>query len=573
MKSPFLLITFLPLLIYGQVRNEINLNNSDSNHINIYQQVDPTQLSSISRDVRRMSDAVIRSSKQAIEEKEGEFSPVYAKLIKELKPLLEKNYLENDRKITNLLETFKNKTIGTNNFRNAELASVCYLLSNNEFVHSRYSRALSQVNEAVYYDSLEAMYLMSKGQILIEMYKLDEAPDNLFRALSITSNDTLKARIYGLISSNFGKLNNYTEAKRYAQMELRLLEKMFPDKEILVQKYVSIAHIHTKSGDSVSTLNSLNEAMRVANKIGDSVLAENYLSAARFFRYYFSDPVRTLYNLKMGQNVADKFCPKSTILGAIYGELGSHYNFSGREDSAIFFYNKSIQHSNMYAPNRDELVATSYINMGQDYQSRREYDKAIENGKLSLAILENNQELNNSIYVYDANYLIAMSYEGQMRWNDALPYLKNIVALYRQLGYEPDYLENIYFEMAFVYTCLDDQLNALDCLKKINQSDLNKIQWLNYSGTAGFQMERYNEAIHFFDLAHHIALKSQSTVGDITYLAIYSNLAFANCYTANPNLAKEYLDKFRNIYSRLTKSEQQLNADLYKNTLTNKNCP
>ncbi|MFI5156618.1 MAG: adenylate/guanylate cyclase domain-containing protein [Chitinophagales bacterium] len=244
----------------------------------------------------------------------------------------------------------------------------------------------------------------------------DRVPDSLKAALSVTNEDTLRVEILLNLSKYY--LNSSTEeAKRYGIQALELAQKLkYNPGRALALKNLGLAYyfqghtsialdyygqslrvydsigdldgkarilnnfgtVYYSMGEDVKSLDSYFKSLAVAEKIGDKAgVATAYSNIANVYHNKRATTDKSLdYFLKaiaISEEIGD-----NNITGAAATNLGEIYMDLNKDDSALFYYNKSMK---AYANTIDIPVPLKGIALV--YAKKGDFDNAIKYDQLS----------------------------------------------------------------------------------------------------------------------------------------------------------------------------------------------
>jgi tetratricopeptide (TPR) repeat protein len=174
----------------------------------------------------------------------------------------------------------------------------------------------------------------------------------------------------------------------------------------------------------------------------------------------FTRPDSALVIIKKTLSQSSKL--HDTIFGNTYNLYGMYYNMSGRPDSSIYYFKKSISFLSDFPRNR----ARSLLNMSMAYRAKGDYSASIKYANEALAL--NTKEKNN-VGVAIAYGEIASNYNMMLDYSKSVNYLlksiailkaekntKQLVAVKQKLANTYLKMENFKFAIDLYKECLVD---------------------------------------------------------------------------------------------------------------------
>lgn len=310
---------------------------------------------------------------------------------------------------------------------------------------------------------------------------------------------------------------------------------------------------------------------------------------------YYNKGINTLKDLIANNNLH----AHKKYLALFYYNTGITFDLKGNKKLALENYKKALTSQINLLGENNPQVATTYINIGLNYQCNEDYYKAIQIYNEVLRILDYNYQTKTLLHAYVYNNIGAI-YHDQEKYDDALFYY-NLSHDLRLEFYDSDDIELAisYMNTGSIYIKVRDFLNAVENTKKaINIYEKNKIKkslelsmCYNNLGTIYKNKCEYETAIKYynhsldiritaFGLNHPSVVQSYNNIGKVHILqndfekalrcfqkAIIANvIEFSDTNVfSNPNLESEILSKL-DLFISLTKKA----FCLYKYTVTSK---
>ena len=155
----------------------------------------------------------------------------------------------------------------------------------------------------------------------------------------------------------------------------------------------------------------------------------------------------------------------SLLYAEIQNKKGIAYKLLGKSDSALYFctvaFNISIRHDN-----DSSLIMENYIQMGNIYSNKSEYDKAIEFYMSALNIINKNEkkQLLSKADIYQG---IGNTKYRKGERKEALSYLQEAIDIYQSVfGEEHPKIAAFYRDLSYIYNTQGEFETALQYLQK-----------------------------------------------------------------------------------------------------------
>lgn len=240
-------------------------------------------------------------------------------------------------------------------------------------------------------------------------------------------------------------------------------------------------------------------------------------------------------------------------------EQGNQF-IDGPSDSLLFYYRKAlfIIRGNLdeYRNNKKEkalyhkfrlLEMRVFIEFGIEYFYQSDYEKALENYFVALAIAE---ELNNPDGLSECYSEIGIVYKNQGRLSEALNYYENALAM-AQKGTDASWVAscminigNIYKDKNLLIISLNYYLDALSILEKLGH-DRRIAACYQSIGDVYCQQLDFEKALSYFNKSLKLAIENEDRVRETgCYLSIGNVSAKKKDYAA----ARQFYKKALKLY-------------------------
>ncbi len=289
-------------------------------------------------------------------------------------------------------------------------------------------------------------------------YAQNAKVDSLNKELKRAKEDTNKVNIFNQLSEVAGwRVGNYDTAKYYAQIAIKLAEKLGYKKGI-ASAYNNIGLIYNNRGDYPEALKNYFASHKIFEEIGDKKgIANNYVNIGSVY-YSQGDYPEALKYYFTSLRIYEEIGNKSGIADNYIG-IGIVYYYQGNYPEALknFFSSLKIfeEIGNKYG------IANNYNNIGIIYMDQRNYPEALKNFFASLEIFEKignkggiAMNFNNIglIYMNEGNYPEALkNYFGALKIYEEIGNkygiannYNNIGIIYSNQGNYPEALKNLF---------------------------------------------------------------------------------------------------------------------------------
>ncbi|CAF1211220.1 unnamed protein product [Adineta steineri] len=185
------------------------------------------------------------------------------------------------------------------------------------------------------------------GQLLFKMGQFNKAQEVYEVLLHQTTDESIKAPIYGQLGSI--KLNHgeYQEALTYYEKSLAIYEKTLPSNRLnLANCYMGIGNVYFNMGDYRKALSYYEKALAIRQQSLHSShpdLASSYICIGNVY-YSMDDYPKALSSHEKALAIQQQSLPSNhPDLGASYNNIGLVYEKMGNYSKAHSFYERAVQ--------------------------------------------------------------------------------------------------------------------------------------------------------------------------------------------------------------------------------------
>ncbi|MGV3561574.1 tetratricopeptide repeat protein [Larkinella arboricola] len=476
-----------------------------------------------------------------LKNKDTELASVLNKAEEQLKQFNNEGYQE-------LLETFKQKRKSKWQQEKEEVAHVSYLQAQNNINQFKYGKALQQIDEALGL-IVNPIYLILKGQIYTDLYRLQEAIEVFSQIDTTALSDKLRKDFYnsvGYTYSQNGKpdkaIENYEKSLSIAQ---RTLGDDHPD---LITYYSNIGVAYSLQGENEKAIESLNKGLKIALNAYDP----NHLDVALCYGnlgFALSNKkdydIAIFYFNKSLNIIVNKLGDKHPDAASIYISLGAAYADKRDYERAIEYYNKAlIIRRKVFGEDHPE-VAVCYNSLGIVSDRQGKHDKAIEYYNKSLKI---NLKLLGVDHPEVATLYnnIAISYSNKEDYENSFIYFNKSLAIRTKiLGTESNSTQNTLRNMGNTYIINSHIRKGLTLLKKVktynNSTNIEKAEYFYQIGSNLYGSGKYSSAVNFLKLALRFLEQGNASATSWLWVFTYYSLGSSYCSLENKKKASKCL--------------------------------
>jgi CHAT domain-containing protein len=263
-----------------------------------------------------------------------------------------------------------------------------------------------KVNAQAKVDTLQAYQYYSKAIALIESGKRDVATEYINKAIleyESAKNWTRLAMCYNLLSSNYLRLSNFDQALVSAEKVLA----MNPTK--ILSGDIEKGRAFKNAGDALIWLSNYDSAYSMFKQAlpiferaftnRDAELGEFYSSMSQVYHHTMDYDRFIQYKLKTLDIYTKVYGEVHVKVGSANSGIAFAYMKAGAYDSALNRFYHAVEIFKKLQGDKSHLLFYPYNIIGEIYNKRQEYEKAITYLKLAEA-LDNGSTLPNSIMNY-----------------------------------------------------------------------------------------------------------------------------------------------------------------------------
>jgi signal transduction histidine kinase len=263
--------------------------------------------------------------------------------------------------------------------------------------------------------------------------------DSLQQAITVTENDSVKARLYNRLYNELCFINA-EEAMQYAKIGLAHAQKMKWQKSIAVFQN-NVGRSFSDMGNYDSTFFYYNAALNIhsgtKDKYNMAVTNNNMGTAAQNIRSDYTTAVKYYFaSLKLAEEMDD-----STMLSVSLSNIARIYMLQKNYTKALEFDNKSLRIREKKGT--PDEIASSLENIGKTYYSIENLPKAKEYLQKALALYEGTGNLSglasvwsslSLVFTTDYRSVVEARIKSKQLWNDINPMHQEAITNTGNLG-------------------------------------------------------------------------------------------------------------------------------------------
>ncbi|HEX8072712.1 MAG TPA: CHAT domain-containing tetratricopeptide repeat protein [Pyrinomonadaceae bacterium] len=266
----------------------------------------------------------------------------------------------------------------------------------------------------------EALEYLNQALILFRVIQKENEKDRDFARLR----ELLTLRDIG---NSHKKLDHLPEALKFFEEALAITRTMREGKSYEAQLLLQIATIHFSNFNNEQSLAALNQALKLADAMGDKALQADILSYIKVLYFDLGD--EKSFREYANQELAFLLSP--AYLQSMINRLQSQNNLA-LLPSASAPLNRSGSIGQFYEKTFDSL---RLLRIGNDYKLLEEYEKALEYYEKALAVAREIKEAEVESIIATQ---VADLYVKQKQWEKAIEYAKSSLAFERQRSTRSD---------------------------------------------------------------------------------------------------------------------------------------
>ena len=273
-----------------------------------------------------------------------------------------------------------------------------------------------------------------------------------------------EARALNLIGESYHFLGDYPQALQ-KQFEALQINKDIKDSVNEAETLGLIGIVYNELGQYRQALQYLLPSIKIFQQLHGKNQGSFELSNIGDAYYFLNIPDSAFYYQRKAYEVFMEYPTGVHLRQYILSHMGNAYAQTGKNDSALKFYNESIRYSFLL----DDKLNTSMTQrkIAEVYESNRQYDSAFEYAKKSF---DNAQSIHSKQHVLSASNLLAKLFQETRKADSAFFYL-NIAMTMRDSLYGPEKIRQLQLLM------LEEQQKQQTILRQQEQFR-NKIKYL-----------------------------------------------------------------------------------------------
>ena len=334
-------------------------------------------------------------------------------------------------------------------------------------------------------------------------------------------------------------------------------------------------------GARAQTLEEINLQIKEAKESGDSLeLTRGLYSLGRYY-----DQNNEINKSNSTLNEAVKLAESiknNAALKSIANYLAVNYSYMGLSDSAIFYYNKSIDAC--IALNDSLTLPKILINLGDEYTTNSDYLNAINYSLEAVKIKESLNDYSNIVYYYQKLGEIYKSSGEKAKWeeyvlkgyelirNEEYSSVSSVAAIYNDLGGIAEIKENyeealMYYDTLISYCRENEYQNGIGVALR-NSATIYKVLGNNEKALElALESNEYNSHSNYSLICNNNLLSElYSAQNDLSQAAKYAHETLSNKNI--DNYPEERL-RALNVLYETNKEQQNFEGALFWNEQIN----
>lgn len=333
--------------------------------------------------------------------------------------------------ITESVQLMKNDTNKVN-----YLNDLAWDFRKTESIGAPYAMEAYRISDSIAYQKGLAISLSRLGTIQkwqgnyskaieynLQSLKIEKERENV-RSMTILSMELSKA---------YQKNYDYEIALYYGKEALLFCGKL-SDKKLLASVYGILGSVYFDLNKYDKSIESHHESIKIREIHGSrSSLIRSYLNVSAVYNVLKKED-KALEYLRIGEQLSIQ--PKNEVLlSKIYTNMGVSYEAKQKLDSALYFYNKSLEIKKRLDLSNKELL---FNNIAVIYQERKDYEVADKFYKRSLELAQENDNKEQLLVTY---YNFGNLLKKEKKLNKAVQYFKESLELSKLLNKDITRLE------------------------------------------------------------------------------------------------------------------------------------
>lgn len=474
------------------------------------------------------------------------------------------------------------RSVAMENKKRESLAQDYYDLFTIFKMQHQFDSAALYIQRRAHLDTTNAQWQADAGSFFSHCTaEYDKALEYFTRALDILEKVQGKEHPdVALLRNNIGTvyyhLGSYANALKYHTMALGIREKVLgkehPD---VASSYSHIGAVYSAQGDNAKALEYYNKALAIWD-VEHPDVAMTYSDIGAIYLHQGNYSTGLEY-IQKALALMDSTEENELRLSIIFNNLGNCYDKLGNDDSAIYYYNKSLEIRKKHISDSHPSIALSYHNMGTAYHDKGEYKKALECYINALMAHQKGYGENN---VLSANVYNAMGnlFSDVGNYKKAIDFFEESIRIMKLLpNSDQSTLGTIYNNVALLHKRIGNYQQSLDYYQKVQDifiplfgaENIRMATIYDNTGEVYSLLGNNTKSLQYRHLALDIRIKilglSHQDVG-LSYLnigAVYNELAQTDSTYADSALY--YFQKALDVYQKAENVNPSHVASLYNN--------
>ncbi|CAF1422373.1 unnamed protein product [Adineta steineri] len=218
------------------------------------------------------------------------------------------------------------------------------------------------------------------GSLLIKMGQFNKAQEVYEVLLHQTTDESVKAPIYGQLGSIKANQGEYQEALTYFEKTLAIYQKILPSNHLsLASTYICIGVVYMHMSDYPKALSYYEKTLAIQQQSLPSNHPDLGMSYNNIGNVYvkMADYSKALSYYEKDLAIQQQSLPSNhPDLGVSYSNIGSVYLNMGDYPKALSYYEKDLAILQQSLPSTHPDLGMSYNNIGVAYENMANYSKA-----------------------------------------------------------------------------------------------------------------------------------------------------------------------------------------------------
>ena len=303
-----------------------------------------------------------------------------------------------------------------------------------------FKEALIQINEALSYDKLNSLYLLTKGDILISLNKFDDAIAALQNIKSDAA-DSILVDTYNLLGFAFNQKMMPDSALGYLKSSHEINSRLKnPFSFRLVSNYLNLGEVYYNVGDINSSLDIYFYVKNLLTKAcySDTIFIANMLDeiGAAYAEKHSTYPAHneldtSLQYLTNALNMLLKYRIRvNPLIALTYNHIGRDWGMKGIPQKQLFYAQEGVKYLYGMYDESDPVFETSFYNLTHAYIGINQLDSAYKYCKKYINITLSNYGENGS--TGQGYQLLGAVYANMGKCDSAIHYLNKSIKIIKR---------------------------------------------------------------------------------------------------------------------------------------------